>query len=129
MQGPNEFLEDGRIKTVFSLCNSRRQAVRGVSRQDRDRGLTDNRTGIQFNRHLMDCAPGLFPAVKDCAAMGIQTPVVGKQRGMDVQDAVFPVPDEFLTQNTHETGKTNDIGVRLDEGFVYFLSNERLSCR
>lgn len=77
-----------RISDVFLLKNALRQAVFVVIIEDRDRLLNDNGAVIEFRIHKMHCAARDSDTVGKCLLLRLQAWECGKERGVDVEDAV-----------------------------------------
>ncbi len=73
------------------------RAARGIGiifRQNRNRSLDQNRTGIHLGAHDMNRAATQLHAGRDGLFMGIDTLERGQQRRVDVDDPVMPGLDE-----------------------------------
>ena len=82
-----------------------------VARQDRYFSLGDDRAGVQFFGHKVYAAAMPRVAGFQGAAMGMQSPVLGQQGRMDVQQPAAIVPDELGPKDAHETRQHHQPGV------------------
>lgn len=91
--------------------NARGQTVRGIIRQNRDAGLTKDRSIVQHRRDQMNAGTRLGVARLDRTGMGVKPRVLGQQRWVDVQHASRKAIDEGWGQDTHKARKADDIGL------------------
>ena len=105
--------QDGWVKRVFGLQNPRGKNVRRIVRHNRHPRLSQERSLIKRCSDFMHSAARFNVASFERAGMGVQTGILRKKRGMNVQHPTSPTLDETGRQDPHEPGKTNDIRIRL----------------
>src|SRR3974390_2008982 len=76
-----------RVNPMLELENARLQALLIVSSMHAEARLTDHRASIQLVGNKVHTAAMLTVTSKQHVAMGVQSLVLGQQRGMNVQQS------------------------------------------
>ena len=81
--------------------NSRGEGFDGVVIVDGDDGLQDDGACVEVFVDEMDCAAGEFGAVFEGLALRFEAGERGKQRWVDIQDAIWECGDEVWGEQAH----------------------------
>ena len=91
--------------------HTRRQRIGCVVRQHRHDRLRQNRTVIEFGRHLVHRRTGYLAASIERALVGVQAWKSRQQRGVNIEQAALIAAHKSGRQNAHKTGQHQQQGL------------------
>lgn len=98
-----------RIKPVLRGVNALVQRFSRVVIQNRNRGLANDRPGIDAGINIMNGAPGHFHPVIQGLFPGFETRERRQQRRVNIDDSPLKTAQEIALENAHEPGKDHQI--------------------
>ena len=103
------------INFVFLAQDFGGERVLGVVVRDGNDGLEDDGAGVEIFVNEMDGAAGEFYAVFEGLALGFEAGEGGKERRVNVEDAVGEGGDEIRREEAHVAGEADEVNFVLVE--------------
>lgn len=115
------------VKGILDGKDTARETIGRIIRANGNSRLRDDGSGIQFRHHEVDRAAVKLHAILKGPLMRMQ-PTIGRQkRGMNVEEATFPMPDEMRRQNAHESCEHDEFDAMGAERLLQFIF-KRFAC-
>ena len=104
-----------RVGLVFLFEDALGQGVGVIGGQDGDGALEDDDAVVEVFVDEVDGAAGEGAAVVEGLGLGVEAGEGGKQRGVDVEDALGEGGDEGRREQAHVSGQADEIDLMLAE--------------
>src|SRR5207245_2149689 len=97
------------IDAMLFFQNVLRERGFGISIEDGNDGLENDRAGVEIFVNKMDSATGEFYAVFESLALGFEAGEGREERRMNIKDAIGKFGDEERREQAHISGEADEV--------------------